>query len=310
MWKDFFFFSGSQRAGIILLLILIVIALLVINFLPAIITGPALTIGDDEFERELQLFSASLVSLDSISDAARKTSYAPREHFNLPTSSFRKKQQNVHFERFPFDPNTLDSLGLLTLGLPYFVVNNIMRFRLKGGKFQTVDRFGDVYGLTPELFNDLKPYIRIENTPIVELISMSDEPPLLKIELNKTDSNGLLAIKGIKRRLVFSILRFRDACGGFTDIHQLLEVNGMTEEQFALISNQLTVDASLIHPIRLNFASVDRLRAHPYLNFYQAKAIFELRRRKGKLTNIYELLPLEEIDSLLLVKMNAYLSFE
>jgi hypothetical protein len=55
---------------------------------------------------------------------------------------------------------------------------------------------------------------------------------------------------------------------------------------------------------------VERLKGHPYLNFYQSRAIYELRRRKGKLKNINELKTLPEFTSESLAKIEPYLSFE
>jgi len=52
------------------------------------------------------------------------------------------------------------------------------------------------------------------------------------------------------------------------------------------------------------------LKSHPYLNFYQAKQIYELRRKKGKLSGLAELAKLSEINELTLEKIAVYLNFE
>jgi DNA uptake protein ComE-like DNA-binding protein len=52
------------------------------------------------------------------------------------------------------------------------------------------------------------------------------------------------------------------------------------------------------------------LNRHPYISFYQAKAIYELRRKKGKLHQFGELKNLPEFTEDQLKKIEPYLSFE
>ena len=57
----------------------------------------------------------------------------------------------------PFDPNLADSIELSRLGLSKFVVRNILKYRLKGGRFTTPESLARIYGLTEEKFLELKP---------------------------------------------------------------------------------------------------------------------------------------------------------
>jgi len=66
----------------------------------------------------------------------------------------------------------------------------------------------------------------------------------------------------------------------------------------------------LIQPISVNSASLDKLKSHPYLNFYQAKAIIEIRKKKGKINSINELMLLEEFSETDIERIKHYLSFE
>ena len=75
------------------------------------------------------------------------------------------------------------------------------------------------------------------------------------------------------------------------------------------ITPYLQTDTSKIIPIQVNTASLDKLRAHPYINFYQAKAIVEIRKKKGKLENIHELYLLEEFTTEDLERIKHYLAF-
>lgn len=310
MWKDFFFFSGSQRAGILVLFILIILVFFAGRWWLHTADDTPFITSDSLFASEIGLFEQSL----RVSDSIGKLKYDryPKPEYSYNSTYFKSDKPDVVGQRFPFDPNTMDSVGLLQLGIPRHITASILRFRRKGGYFYSASSFSEIYGLSPDLFKELEPYIRIENQRVVEMTVSTDELNLSDriLELNSADSSDLSHLKGISLGTVRSIIRFRRASGGFYQMEQLKEVYGMTDQQFAAISPYLTIDTARITKLRLNTASVDKLRAHPYLDFYQARAIYELRRRKGKLKSIYELKVLDEVDAITLEKMRNYLSFE
>jgi hypothetical protein len=57
-------------------------------------------------------------------------------------------------------------------------------------------------------------------------------------------------------------------------------------------------------------AHVESLQRHPYLSFEQAKAIYELRRRKIRLKSIDQLRTLDCLSESDLLRLQPYLSFE
>lgn len=307
MWKNFFFFSGSQRAGIILLLILILIVLLLRHVWIESSNQKSVFECDTVFVKEFENFKRSLVSIDSIRNAERQNRFN-RSRYS-PISEV---------ELFPFNPNVIDSADFVRLGLRPWMASNIMKFRRKGGRFRDADGFARVYGLSEEQFANLKAYITIPPEKNVRVAADSinnnegnaESIQFFVVELNTADTAELIRIKGIGRYIASGIVRYRSQLGGFANTEQLLEVNGITSENFELIKPFCSVDPTLIRKIRINTASVERLRAHPYLNFYQAKQIFELRRRKGKLQGIDELSRLSEIDNSTLEKIKDYLHFD
>jgi competence ComEA-like helix-hairpin-helix protein len=129
------------------------------------------------------------------------------------------------------------------------------------------------------------------------------------IEINASDTAQLMKIPGIGAAFAKRIISYRNLLGGYSRIEQLQEVYGMYEELYAKITPYITVNPDLIQPVPVNTASLDRLKAHPYLNFYQAKAIMEMRKKKGKLTGIAELKLLEEFTAEDLERMKIYLEF-
>ena len=144
MWKDFFYYSRSERRVILLLLGLLII--LGISWLVCWrLYRPEYVRQEDS--AEIDSFLASVKQ--------RETAYAKR---NYTASGVRKGLEVVLFN---FNPNTADSVQLKKLGLPSFVVRNILRYREKGGVFRTPEAFARIYGLTEEQYLLLKPYIQI-----------------------------------------------------------------------------------------------------------------------------------------------------
>lgn len=305
IWKDFFFFSGSQRSGIVILFVLIVISFSINKLLPVLIPDEIPEVDGVAFIDEVNRFQRSLYATDSIKNAKRFVRKWPSQYSNVVRTD---KEEGV---LFPFDPNTLDSTGLRQLGIPARVVSGILRYRRKGGVFYTPERFAEVYGLSPDLFQLLKPYIIIDLPRITE-VHPDDlkQKPDMPLQINTVDSASLMQLKGLNKNLVRSFLRFRNASGGFVSVDQLRELYGMTDEVFLKINSYFVVDTVAVRKIRVNTAGVDKLKAHPYLNFYQAKAIYEYRRKKGKVKSIDELLKIEELDPNTLQKMEHYFSFE
>jgi len=129
------------------------------------------------------------------------------------------------------------------------------------------------------------------------------------IELNASDTAQLIKIPGIGASYAKKITGYRNSLGGYYRLEQLQEVYGMYEELYEKIIPYLRTDAGKITPIPVNTTSLDKLKSHPYINFYQAKAIVEMRKKKGKLDNIHELDLLEEFTPEDLERLKYYLSF-
>lgn len=307
MWKDFFYFSKSQRTGIIVLVILILFTLALNFLLPYLYTfkepdGTLYLSEANEFKQHLQ-------SRDSLRRLAWEEKY--KKEFNRKYPSHTTE---ATYALFSFDPNKADSITFLRLGLRNYVASNILKFRNRGGVFKTKESFSKVYGMSPEKYKELEPYIIIALEAGLKKDSVKTsaktKPLNVIVELNSADTTQLMQVYGIGRGYAKGIIRFRQQTGGFVSVNQLRELYGMSEANFAKISPNCTVNTALVQKIKVNTASVEKLNAHPYLSFYQAKAIYELRRNKGKLKNIQDLKMLEEMSSEQLAKIEPYLSFE
>lgn len=147
--------------------------------------------------------------------------------------------------------------------------------------------------------------VRSHNYPKQEKI-----PEGTVIEINSSDTLGLMKIPGIGISFAKRIVGYRNILGGFYRIEQLQEVYGMYEELYAQITPYMILNTDSIRLIAANSASIEKLKSHPYINFYQAKAIIETRKKKGKLESINELSLMEEFTGNDLERIRPYLQFK
>lgn len=309
MWKDFLYFNKSQRIGVIVLITLIIF-LASLNWVLVNFKVEEPTTNQDFINKALA-FEKTLVERDSIRKNTWKNNYNNHERNTV----FSSKYATNTYSLFEFDPNTADSTALIKLGLKPYVASNIIKFRSKGGYFTTDENFAKVYGLTTQKYEELKPYIKIKERLTISRDSTQKKFITTKktstiIELNTADTTKLMQVYGIGRGYAKAIIRFRNQTGGFVSIEQLKEIYGMTEQNYQKIIPYCQVNTSLVKKIAINTASVERLNAHPYLNFYQSKSIYEYRRQKGKIKNIQELNNLRDMNQTTIQKIEPYLSFE
>ncbi|MFV0470419.1 MAG: helix-hairpin-helix domain-containing protein [Paludibacteraceae bacterium] len=310
-FKDLFYFSKSQKVGIVLLLGLIFLTWLVGILLPYILPGERMNV-DEKFLTEAREFKNNLKEKEATWN-------------NFENGAYKKKYpyqnyENTRYELFLFDPNTADSTTFVRLGLKPYVARNIQKYRSKGGKYRTVESFGKVYGITAEKFEELKPYISIKGdgtsakTEIKREENVVSEKPIketIVVELNDADTTMLQKIEGVGKTYAKRITGYRRLLGGYIGVEQIREIYGMTADNYDKIAPQCRVDASKIEKINVNTASIERLKAHPYIKTFQkAKALYEYRRKKVKLKNIDELKIVDELSEEDLNRIKPYLSFE
>lgn len=301
MWKDFFYFSRTERQGILILAILIVTVFTYIWFMPA--RGNVEMQDDPEFEKEYEAFIASVQERERISSSIRKKSLPKKREVLLA----------------PFDPNTADSTTFLDLGLPAWMAKNILLYRAKGGKFRKPEDFRKIYGLTEEQYALLSPYISITEKQQTKdttrlLVRKVPKDTLLYfkypagtiISLNRADTTELKKIPGIGSAIARMIVGYRKQLGGFYKVEQLQDIDLSVDK----LRTWFSVDENETRKLNLNRSGIERLKAHPYINFYQAKVIVEYRKKRGKIESLKQLELYEEFSPNDLERIAPYVCFE
>jgi DNA uptake protein ComE-like DNA-binding protein len=125
--------------------------------------------------------------------------------------------------------------------------------------------------------------------------------------INTADTADLMQYPGIGRYTANRILDYRNRLGGYCSPNQLDEISGIYPENLRMLKQCLETDSSEIRKLKLNHSSLEQLRLHPYLNFYQARALIELRQARGKICSPEDLLFLEEFNEQDLNRLLPYL---
>ncbi|MDR1406373.1 MAG: helix-hairpin-helix domain-containing protein [Prevotellaceae bacterium] len=195
--------------------------------------------------------------------------------------TFRRTPQN---DFFAFDPNTADANAFEQLGFSPKQAAVIINYRAKGAVFRQPEDFKKVFVVSPEHFEQLKPYIQIaENfrTTVKNDTLRFPGREAVMVELNAADTAELQKVRGIGAYTAGQIVKYRKQLGGFAAIDQLRELKNMTAERFEQIAPQVTVDTSRLTLIDLLTADRDSLAKHPYIGAYAARGIVHFRTVQG-----------------------------
>ena len=303
MIREFFYLQKSDRKVILTLLCIIVVALGVI-----FLTG-----GEQNVSRE-----TSDISSTSQPGYPGQPSYA----------SYEKKTP----EFFVFDPNTADSTQFLKLGLQPWQVRNIYKYRAKGGIYRRPLDFAKLYGLTVKQYRELEPYIRIspDYLPASTLVesergaSVKDVtrsaivhdsaqvhryPIKIKetehVVLNLADTTTLMTVPGIGPYFARKIVAYGERLGGYVSVDQLDEIDDFPSEA----KRYLIIQNPQIRKLNVNKLSLNELKRHPYVNYYQARAITDYRRLHGPLKSLDDLSLSKDFPQEVIKRLLPYVTF-
>ena len=301
--KEFFYFNKSDRS---VLVFLVVVAMVLACLFYGLGDWQEWTdaVKDDSLHSESSAFSGG------------------KQSFQSPKGYFYGGNSNAfQTELFPFDPNTADSTELLRLGLAPWQVRNIYKYRAHGGVYRTKNDFARLYGLTVEKYRELEPYIQINGDyrAAAEVYGEYESPTYerdtlkypLKLKqgeyvvLNIADTTTLKKVPGIGSYYARQIMNYGLRLGGYVSVAQLREVGCVPEETFSYFR----VDSLRVKKLNLNTLTLNQLKAHPYIDFFQARAICDYRRMNGPLKSLEDLKLLKEFPPQVRQRLRPYVEF-
>lgn len=280
---NFFHFNKQERNGVFILCVIISILFGVRLLMPFISR-------DDNNVQLITINVPPQVSTTKQVDAKKEFT----KETNDSDFDSAQSDKTISNERFVFNPNTVTEEDAQKLGFSNKLSATLIKFRTKGGKFFKPEDLKKLYGLSPELYEGLEPYILIPNTKKVfkrdslftykPRIYEKKTYPKTIVEINSADSLSIVFLKGIGPGFTKRIIKYRTMLGGFHSISQLKEVYGMTDSLFLILTSQIQLNENAVTKIPINAIDFNSLRKHPYFNFQSAQAIVNYRSKHGKLT--------------------------
>jgi len=241
--------------------------------------------------------------------------------YDRSTSTYNEK---TNVKLFYFDPNTLSPEGWQKLGLRDKTIKTIQNYLSKGGRFKKQEDVKKIYGLFPDEYKRIAPYIRIETG--LHTRNMQDQAydgfggesyPSKKytsrytiIDINETDTTALIALPGIGSKLAARIVNFRDKLGGFYSVSQVGETFGLPDSTFQKIKQYLKLENITLRKININTATPDELKAHPYIKWGIANPIVAYRKEHGPFSKVEDIKKVMAVTDEIYSKISPYLAIQ
>lgn len=206
--KDYFAFTRGEKRGAVVLLLLITV-LIAAQFFTDIFNTKTQT-DFSEFEDAINQFEKEL-----------------KENKN--------SQQNLSFQLFEFNPNTISDYQWKQLGFKDWQIKTINNYKAKGGNWKTKNDVAKIYGVDSSHFEALKPYILLPDN-IEYNTSKKSEKENLTITLFEFNPNTITKTEwkklGFKDWQIKTIFNYKTKGGNWKTKADVAKIYGLSEEHY------------------------------------------------------------------------------
>ncbi len=219
----------------------------------------------------------------------------------------RKKGKKYFPPKSRFNPNDYSLDDWMALGLSVKQSQSILNFVQRG--IYSNSALEKIYVMPTEVYDLIKDSTFYEKQ-ITEFTVIKDSvvKPIPLLEINAASKEDLIELNGVGEFYAKQILKYKNELGGFVFIEQLLEVWKMRLETYEKLLPQLSIDTNKIKKINVNTCSLEDLRSHPYLDYYQANSIIKMRMQKDGYNELQEILESKLINEEEFQRLLPYLS--
>jgi len=317
--KDYLTFTRKERIGILVIVGLI----LFILFLPGILNRSS----ENNFTQIDTAWMAAVKKLEIKNPDSSGDYYQKIETENAYAYQYDKRKSSYNDnaiakrELFYFDPNTISTSDWTRLGLRDKTIKTIENYLSKGGRFYKPEDLQKVYGLHKDEYERLEPYIRIDakrsstNEQLVSSKTKVEIQPAKNystryssIEINTADTSAFISLPGIGSKLASRIVTFREKLGGFYSPDQIGEIYGLPDSTFQKIKQYLKLENASVKKININTATIDEMKAHPYIKYNIANPIVAYRNEHGLFGKIEDIKKVMAVTDEIYKKISPYLS--
>ena len=305
--KNYFHFSRKERHGILFLTGLAIISVSVSIFYPYVVKSKS---------EPASAYAGDIAKLKARSPDTASKHIRYTRNYNSRKNYSGTDYNTGDGELFYFDPNTISHGEWKKLGLRDKTIAIIQNYLAKGGRFREAADIKKIWGLHEQLADRIIPYARIKEMP-AKLIYNEKYPgksfttkTYAAININEVDTATLVQLPGIGPKLSQRILKYRDRLGGFYAVDQVAETFGLPDSTFQKMRVWLKVDKGSIKTININAATIDELKAHPYIRYHLANALVQYRLQHKSYSSVNEIRNIMLVDDTTFQKVAPYLAID
>lgn len=313
--QDYFHFTRNDRAGILVILAVMMGVILLPEWLESR-SGTVVPVRDSVWAGMQE--AGSRFTPNSGNYADRQVSG------NWQQVTGNRKQEagsrTIKGELFYFDPNHLDAAGWARLGLRDKTIGIILNYVSKGGHFRKTEDLQRIYGLHPDEYSRLAPWVKISEVSNPETKSsptaysktpaVSREKTTRLVDINQSDTTAWISLPGIGSKLASRIILFREKLGGFYSVDQVGETFGLADSVFQKLKSSLLMSPFSLRKININTAAVEQLKSHPYIRYELARPIIAYREQHGLFKQLNELIKIPGITEARFRQIAPYLKLD
>ncbi len=238
----------------------------------------------------------------------QETDFAPfQKEIQAFRESINSRTTATERQLFYFNPNTASLEDFVQLGLSEKVATMICKYRDKGGSFRKPEDFKKIWGLPPEDFERLLPYIRMESserdTP--EKRFAERQPEQFSFDPNTATEDDFQRL-GLPPWTIKSILNYRSKGGKFRRTQDFQKIYNLDEDDFARLEPYIAIgttaaaDPAVAYqagaastpkwpakkPVDINLADVDTWKTLPGIGEKRAQQLVNYRDKLGGFLSI------------------------
>ncbi len=226
-FREFLYYTKSERNAFLLVTLLIVLLKLSLLFFE--FPGPEDSSAMKEWQSSVQAFEKSLFTTKKVQKA--------RVIHSSATGLFSKS-----LTLFDFDPNKIDRRGLKKIGLSDYVLNNLLNYRQKGGRFKKIEDVAKIYGMQPDQFDQLKHYIKFESAAKVASDSFNKSVVAAFCFDPNTLSADSFELLGLSEKVIKRVINYRQKGGQFRNKLDFGKIYDLTPQMYKLLEQKIQIN--------------------------------------------------------------------
>ena len=223
----------------------------------------------------------------------------------------KKKKNRYKIPDSKFDPNIYNVHDWVALGLSRRQADVVVKFAASG--LNSNKELKKIFVIPDELYNLIKdstvyPANKFEDKEPVKKSYDKYEVPVL--DINTASQEELEQLPEIGPFYAKKIIEYRNELGGYNQTSQLMEIWKFDVHKFHKLKDYVNVGEGVKKRININEASVDELKAHPYIDYSVANSIVKLRAQKDGFKSVDDILESKLIEYPLFDDIKHYIKIE